>query len=112
MDLIQRAKALQQAKADHATTLTSSSDFELDSLDSKSLYMRMCLLCLSLWDYLKGTSYVRFSTLFKARGLCHRSRAQLRASMDSPEQLQQLRTQLHSLLETVDYILEQDTSHE
>lgn len=105
-DIVLRAKLLQEAKKAQADQLISSrSMFDLSKLSEKDLYMRMSLLSLSLWEFLKHSSYVKFSTLFKQRGLCPRSRQALRISMEDREQLQALREQLHTLTETVDSLL-------
>lgn len=105
MDLISKAKALQAAKAEAASNLTNTvPDFDISTLDEKSTYMRMSMLCDVLSHYLIGTSYVKFSSLFKVRGLCHRSNIQLQESMLNRTQLLELKRQLHNILECICHI--------
>lgn len=104
--LVEKAKQIQQSRNLASQALQRpSEDFDVTSLGLKESYMRLGLLSLGLIGDLKSTSYVRFANLFRARGLCPRSRMALNQSMDDQQQLHKLAHSVHQLNETLQHIL-------
>lgn len=105
INIVSRAKHIQEAKK-AAQQRLSQSDFDLSTLDIKSLFMRMSLLTYGLVQHGKSSSYYRFANLFRQRGMCHRSKAALQESTNNKQQLLELQQQLSTLLHTVNHILD------